>query len=209
MNRPHYFENYGYWLHKFSDQELEPVLREILDMQADFSKATPNRKGLAGNIHHEYYLSEESRQYLEKLVLPVCVDYDHAFNYLENINFLTESRPLYLNTPWVNFQRKHEFNPPHKHSGIFSWVIWLKIPYLIEDEIAASPGKDANSPVAGHFEFNYINSLGQISPHKLPVDTTWENCMALFPASMIHTVHPFYSSDEFRISVSGNFVCKV
>jgi hypothetical protein len=28
--------------------------------------------------------------------------------------------------------------------------------------------------------------------------------MILFPAKMMHTVYPFYSSDDFRISISGN-----
>jgi hypothetical protein len=209
FNGPQYFKSFGYWLHRFTAEELAPVREAIIEIQKNFSEATPHRAKLAGNILHEYNLNEDVKNYLEHLILPICVDYDNEFNYLENINFLSEPRPLALNTPWVNFQRKHEFNPLHKHSGIFSWVIWLQVPYLIENEIAVSPGKEANTPLAGHFEFNYINSLGQITPDPLPVDKRWENCMALFPASMLHGVHPFYSSDDYRISVSGNFICKV
>ena len=206
---PYRFKNIGYSLHEFAKDNLVPIRQEIEQIQENFALAEPTRKSLAGNIFHEYYLSESNREYLENLILPVCLDYDNAFNYLDTMNFLSEGRPLALNRPWVNFQRKHEFNPSHNHSGIFSWVIWLDIPYTLQEELSASPGRESNQPSAGCFEFSYINSLGQITLEKLPVDKSWENTMALFPSSMIHSVYPFYSSDEFRISVSGNFIFKV
>jgi hypothetical protein len=36
-----------------------------------------------------------------------------------------------------------------------------------------------------------------------------ENTLLLFPAKLTHAVYPFYSSDDYRISVSGNVVFKV
>jgi hypothetical protein len=39
----------------------------------------------------------------------------------------------------------------------------------------------------------------------LPVDETWEGKFAVFPAELHHQVYPFYSTDEVRISLSGNF----
>ena len=105
---------------------------------------------------------------------------------------------------WVNFQQKYEFNPSHNHDGVYSFVIWHKIPYLISDEIKNSPGKNANKVLAGHFEFNYTNSLGNIWQETLPVDKTWENTICIFPSEMIHSVYPFFTSDEYRITSSGN-----
>jgi hypothetical protein len=40
----------------------------------------------------------------------------------------------------------------------------------------------------------------------LPVDKKMNGVMCVFPAPMIHYVTPFYTSDEYRISVAGN-VC--
>ena len=42
----------------------------------------------------------------------------------------------------------------------------------------------------------------------LPVDKTWEGMMLMFPSKLHHSVYPFYTSDEKRISVSGNISIK-
>jgi hypothetical protein len=39
---------------------------------------------------------------------------------------------------------------------------------------------------------------------KEDVDNTWEGKMALFPADLNHIVYPFYTSEDYRISISGN-----
>ena len=38
----------------------------------------------------------------------------------------------------------------------------------------------------------------------LPIDKAWEGTMILFPSSLNHNVYPFYTSDDYRISISGN-----
>ena len=32
--------------------------------------------------------------------------------------------------------------------------------------------------------------------------------MVIFPATLKHSVYPFYTSDDYRISVSGNFTLR-
>ncbi len=40
-----------------------------------------------------------------------------------------DSKPEYaLTALWCNFQRQHEFNPPHDHDGKLSFVIYLSVP---------------------------------------------------------------------------------
>jgi len=55
------------------------------------------------------------------------------------------------------------------------------------------------------FNFYYTNSLGDIMNTPIPADKTYENTICIFPARMKHAVYPFYTSDDYRISVSGNF----
>ena len=43
----------------------------------------------------------------------------------------------------------------------------------------------------------------------LDVDKTFEGKMLLFNAKQMHTVFPFYTSDAYRITVSGNIKIKV
>jgi hypothetical protein len=78
----------------------------------------------------------------------------------------------------------------------------------MEDELKASPGALANPNLAGHFAFHFTDTLGDIRTYSIPADKTQENSILLFPARMKHSVFPFYSSDDYRITVSGNFAIK-
>jgi hypothetical protein len=40
--------------------------------------------------------------------------------------------------------------------------------------------------------------------HTIDVDKSFEGKMLMFPNSAYHTVYPFYTSDDYRITVSGN-----
>ena len=41
---------------------------------------------------------------------------------------------LFISDLWVNYQKKYEFNPPHSHSGVASFVIFIHIPYDLSEE---------------------------------------------------------------------------
>ena len=110
---------------------------------------------------------------------------------------------------WVNFQKKHEFNPIHIHDGLYSFVIWHKVPYLYEDERERLPHMKQDQIRAGMFAFFYSEPGGKIHQEAIPVDNKWEGKICLFPASLNHCVYPFYTSDEYRISISGNIGFKI
>ena len=74
----------------------------------------------------------------------------------------------------------------------------------MKDEKARFPHMKENEIRAGHFCFLLTNEMGQITDHVIPADKEWEGKMALFPANMNHQVYPFYTSDEYRVSISGN-----
>ena len=65
-----------------------------------------------------------------------------------------------------------------------------------------------NNKLAGKFCFQYTNSLGDICNHFISADRSLQNQVLLFSGKMKHTVFPFYSSDDYRISVAGNFAIK-
>ena len=88
----------------------------------------------------------------------------------------------------------------HWHDGVFSFVIWTAIPYSAEEERAYFP---ANNPSAGEFAFTVTDVLGEIHDHTVE-QREWT--ALLFPAKMRHKVHPFYTSDKTRVSLSGNLV---
>jgi hypothetical protein len=199
------FDNIGILKAKLSEEQLKPLKDEIKKIQANPSLYTRSNSGLAGNIEYEYNL-EESNKYVEELVLPYVISYDKQFKYLEGIDILSRSLPLGFDDPaWVNFMRKHEFNPNHMHTGVFSFVIWIDIPYSMEDEMKQDYCKSSNLVVPGHFEFLYINTMGEIVSYHIPADKTYNNTLIVFPAKLRHGVYPFATSDGVRISVSGNY----
>ena len=56
----------------------------------------------------------------------------------------TKQGNLRLESLWINFSQKHDFNPPHTHSGILSFVIFCKVPEEIFKVQA-----DSNTQIAG------------------------------------------------------------
>jgi hypothetical protein len=198
------FPNIGVVNAVFSDEELAPIKEEILEIQNNFSESKKNNHQLVGNIRKEFVLVK-SKEYINRLLEPYIWEFDREFKYLSSIAVLNKDCLLTLDSAWVNFQEKYEFNPTHSHSGILSFVIWISIPYAIQDEIENSPGAESRNPLAGHFTFHYTNSLGKICHQDIKADRTMENHFFLFPAELSHSVSPFYTTDKYRISVSGNF----
>ena len=66
-----------------------------------------------------------------------------------------------------------------------------------------------NEDFKGMFAFFYSEPGGKIFQEAIPVDKKWEGKICLFPASLDHCVYPFYTSDEYRVSISGNLGFKI
>lgn len=196
----HYFKNDGFLEGTLTEEQMSPIKKYVETF--DFKNALSANYSLIGNIEQEYDIGELNK-YIEELVLPYAYSYYKQFRADDFEN--NENLKLKLDYAWLNFQKKHEFNPVHMHKGKISFVIYVKIPYNIQDEINHPTCKNSPKPLAGAFEFTYINSLGMISSHSLPTDKQYENKIIIFPAQLHHSVYPFYTSDEYRITLAGNF----
>ena len=104
-----------------------------------------------------------------------------------------------LDTLWINFSQKHDFNPPHTHTGVLSFVIFCQVPEKIFEVQA-----DSNTKRAGELHFIYGNSISKLMSTSYPIKP-YKNLMFIFPSELEHYV-PAYWVDAERISVSGNFV---
>ena len=202
------FPNLGYLIEDIPLHVLAEVKKEIRKIESDIKNVPSASSFLSGNIEDEFALSD-CKSALEPYVLNLVKSYDAHFQYISTIDSLDINVPLRLSNLWVNFQKKHEFNPNHNHSGVMSFVIWIKIPYNLKTELAMSPGKYSNGNVASAFQFTYSDALGNHKTQDLYLDNSAEGKILLFPNKMIHCVYPFYTSDEYRISVSGNISLKV
>jgi hypothetical protein len=190
---------------RLTDEQLQPIREEVNKIKSDFTKynGLDARKTLAGNLAKEFSLID-TRKYIEKDIIMPVVNYWHGKNGLHSVLAPnTEHRHFAMTTLWVNFQKKTEFNPLHNHSGVYSFVLWLDIPYTYEEENNRESSIESNKPVAGCFEFVYPSMEG-IDTMTIPVDKTYNGVLAVFRSNTKHLVYPFYTSDDYRITVSGN-----
>tara|TARA_R100001509_G_scaffold163408_2_gene137822 strand:- start:852 stop:1469 length:618 start_codon:yes stop_codon:yes gene_type:complete len=164
-------------------------------------------KELAGNIKEEYSLKHHAKKF-EHFLLSQIPNSKYLTEYFDEIAILDPNPlPLTLQNFWVNFQKKHEFNPLHKHQGLFSFVLFMKIPFLIEQEKLLCPGVESNNNKPGGLGFVFPSNkvMGGIQAFTLEVDQRWERTGVIFRADLSHFVNPFFS-DGTRITISGNIM---
>lgn len=178
--------------HKLDSNTFE----KLLEIQDDVFQANnpAAEKILAGNIEREYELTPEQRD----VIVPTTID-------LWTKSMKIDYRGEWDSTAWINFQKKHEFNPLHNHTGEFSFVVWTKIPYNLDDEMNLPLSKNSNMPCASLFCFavsEFMSSGFDQIPYRL--DKHHAGWMVVFPSQLAHIVYPFYTSDEYRVSFAGN-----
>jgi hypothetical protein len=130
----HHFPSYGYLQDRIPEDLYNSLLRYI---SLEENKKIKYNKELAGQIEEEYFLSNIDEEFyikLEKYLLDLVDVYDDIFKYNSRYKISINNMPFKLGTLWVNYQKKYEYNPIHDHSGVYSFVIWIKIPYNLKDE---------------------------------------------------------------------------
>lgn len=168
---------------------------------------------LAGQIEKEYYLDSVHDQKIANILKPAIEAFNSSYSYLNDLTINSKNRPLIIDRPWINFQKKYEYNPVHYHGGLLSFVIWVKVPYKIEEEKRTPNSLGSNSQTNGCFYFLNpgimpTNTTG-VQQTKIEADKTFEGKGVLFPSNMLHGVYPFYTSEKYRVSISGNFLIDV
>ena len=169
---------------------------------------TDARGILAGNISKSRFIQDKNNWFFKNaLQQPLeYVFYRETWsNYFDIIATKLISPPVFkLDDMWVNYQKQHEFNPPHNHGGIFSFVVFMKIPTHWKEQHALPFSANTNAPVASDFEFLLGTGTGPVELIQIPLSPKAEGRMLFFPAWLVHQVFPFYECEEERITVSGN-----
>ena len=201
---PKVFPNVGIIEGKLPESTIDNLWKLIKE-----SRKQPEdmKSELAGNIDSSIRLNAASPlvEDFRQSVIPKFID--------QNINSfgvpwradLSEGSMWTLESLWVNFQKEHEFQPPHDHNGIYSFVIWMQIPTSYEQQrkLPISANSNADHHVS-NFAFTYTDVLGKIKTFCYSMEKESEGYMIMFPATLTHQVFPFYNNDGERISISGN-----
>ena len=197
---PVYPKSHGWLQYKLSDKEMDYVWRCVENRGVNW------KSKLAGNIHASYLLKDRNDWFFNNTVIPLCDRYGKTFGNMGNAVPTVMNHPYQMVQWWVNYQKQGDFNPLHNHSGIYSFVIWLKIPTHWKDQEKLPIAHGVNSNEISNFVFHYVNILGRGSSYVYRMCPEVEGVMLFFPSSLSHIVYPFYNCDEDRVSVSGNIV---
>ena len=182
---------------KITDEFFEILKKES---EASVKEELSYNHRLAGIIQKEYKLRDL------KIIQPFMKDlvniYDQVWDKWRNSDKPSKNKYL-IKAMWVNYQRQHEFNPPHDHSDDLSFIVYLKIPEEIKKEYKEYKGKSSGP---GGISFIYGEGNRQAITYQAHFPE--EKDLFIFPAWLKHYVAPF-KSDVERISVSGNLASKV
>ena len=177
---------------RLSENDYNYILNQILkDKNAKKFVTGLTEQGVA---NHTKILDKKTLSIIDKYIKRLMGFYYYVYpDYLKTQNQLDTELPLELSYIWANHQKAGELLPLHDHDGIYSFNIWLKIPY-----------DSTNKKFAGTFAFSYQNILGQSYFHNINLTSKDEGLITLFPSKLQHIVYPFYNSKKTRISIAGN-----
>jgi len=189
-------------------QKIKEEVKIVINLREDISSIPFDT--LRGSLLIENHIPKNFID-LEKFVIEIINAHNNRFDYFDRMfNSMADIGDkfprLKCEKIWFNIQRPGGYFPLHQHNGVYSFVLWIDIPYTI-DLSKTEYSKDRS----GMFEFVYIDFLGKITTELIPVDKSWEGILAVFPAELHHQVYPFQSnnSNDLRIAVAGDvFVTK-
>ena len=173
----------------------KPVLEHLWDSVREGSREKKDYKqSLAGNISESFCIKDRDNLFFKNACLPAVKQHLNVMKKPPTrFNTIYKSRPqLVLGQFWANFQYKHEFNPVHSHDGVYSFVVWMKIPYSTE-ELRNAPqfkGTPKEHVLPGCFVFQFVNGIGQIQNLPIELSPEREGHMVLFPSTLSHCVYP-------------------
>jgi len=198
------------WIRATLDKNEMDHLWQCID-----EKGEDVRDTLVGQISSSYKIEDKNDWFFNNVLVQLGMQYEHTFSNL-GIKVPIKSRilsdkqlPYYLSNMWVNYQKQHEFNPVHDHTGIYSFVIWMKIPTDYKNQRENQIANGSNTNVISNFCFNYRTITGGSAQYVYEMSKGIEGTILLFPSQLQHTVYPFYNCEEDRISISGNIAINI
>ena len=177
----------------------------------DFSKS------LAGVLEDQYlvnhdecsdfvdFIKSQALEYLyaqqNSLIFSQIISSFRNQTWKDKNNFdVKEHFDLNIDRIWLNSGSNTSYSPVHIHSGIFSFIVYVSIPYTFEEECKLNKGIEDDKNLNGCTEF--IDNFFYTNI-KVAVDKSAEGSCFLFPAWVPHVVYPFKSKGR-RVTISGN-----
>ena len=195
-------------VHGWLETKLPKKAMEHLWDCVETARGEQWNKHLVGHIDSSFKFEDKDDWFWTNIIKQQIESYRKEFGIRHARIPITGDFEMYLDTIWVNYQNQHEYNPFHNHGGMYSFAIWMKIPTYHDEQNKLNNAKHVREPVNSTFNFQFTDTLGQITNHVYQMNPDMEGTMLFFPAEMQHSVNPFYNCDEQRISIAGNISLK-
>ena len=195
------------WVDIHLQKYVMDFLWDIIDAKNRFPQIDSRGK-LAGNISKSMYIEDKNNFFYERVLKGMSEQLyfrDSWKNYFDVVVTKAVSIPKFiLKEMWVNHQKQYEFNPPHSHGGLYSFVVFMKIPTHWKEQHKLPVSANSNSPSASDFQFLLGQEHGEVQGVHIKLSPEDEGRMLFFPAWITHQVFPFYGTEKERITLSGN-----
>ena len=172
-------------------------------------------KNVLDHLHHlvekyepddakqQWMLIDDDNRFLKEVLNPIIHEYVTDYGFPEKLK-TTHIHDLTFQKFWANYTGKGEYQALHNHDAIWSFVIWLKLPAVANDEQSV---KEAMHPDAGDFILTYSDIIGRTRKVNWKLEKQYnEGHMLLFPSDLYHAVYPHFQTDEKRVSLAGDIV---
>lgn len=145
-------------------------------------------------------LDDEDNYFANTVLSSYCQEYMNTYGvpYLANT---THSHDFCMNRFWARVSLDGDYQSIHDHQSVFTFVIWLQIPFDGNKERSQQPGF---RPEAGDFVLVYTDITGRIQKKNFILTPEMEGTILVFPSSINHIVYPHYSTTDYRVSVAGD-----
>ena len=172
-------------------------------------------KNVLDHLHHlvekyepddakqQWMLIDDDNRFQKEVLNPIIQEYVKDYGFPEKLK-TTHIHDLTFQKFWANYTGKGEYQALHNHDAIWSFVIWLKLPAVANDEQSV---KEAMHPDAGDFILTYSDIIGRTRKVNWKLEKQYnEGHMLLFPSDLYHAVYPHFQTDEKRLSLAGDIV---
>jgi len=192
--------NYGVLECELEDKDID-YLWKLVHKYARGAKWEGNRLLSIDNIaDKQFFISDDEGLFQNEVLMPAAQSYFETYG----TPFKLKSTHYHLPTFsrfWCRVSKDGDYQSIHDHQGIFTFVVWLKIPFEGEKERQVQAGF---RPEASDFVLCYPDTCGQYQKRNWVLGKGAEGKMLFFPSDINHIVYPHYTTTEYRIALAGD-----
>ena len=179
---------------------------EIDNLWKIIHESSPDSASWDGNtlldidLHSKQWSMTDDGTFQTNVLMPMVEEYFRQFD-VPFSHKTSNYHGLVLNRFWTRASTEGDYQSLHDHQGVFTFVVWMKIPFDGEEEGVVQGGF---RPYASDFGLVYMDTCGRLSKQNWTLNSEMEGTILLFPSDINHIVYPHFTTKEYRISVAGD-----